>query len=49
MSDIVKRRSIRALHVADKAASGALSPFRNRKSAIGNQKTSDYCDLMPDT
>jgi hypothetical protein len=45
MSDIVKRRSIRALRVT-KVTGCALSPIRNRKSGIGNQKTSDCRRLI---
>jgi hypothetical protein len=50
LSDIVKRRSIRAPRVAHKAAGGALSPFGSRNSIISNQKRFlmtdiDYRDL----
>jgi len=42
LSDIVKRRSIRAALSAVKPASDAPSPSRGQESVIGNQQSSDY-------
>ena len=47
LSDIVKRRSIRALRVTERSRAARYS-IRNQKSVIGNQKTSDYCRLIAD-
>jgi hypothetical protein len=48
MSDIVKRRSIRAFGAAVKVADDALSPIRNRNSGISYQKASDCRPLIAD-